>query len=712
MFTATLCVKFTAFTVANSNADGLRREQVTIGMSTQYRPCRRNYQPPLCYQWSVKHLALLITAFTSLCLTNLATSNAAPAARQVQGNRTSVGIPAIPAALTETLARYQNTRGATAMGFTKGGCLLILTRFAETNQVHRVCRALGMREQLTFFSEPIDGVAIAPVASNLDGFVFGKDEGGNEFSQLYWFDLQTRVISRITDGKRNQNTTPIFSRDGSKLAYSSTARNGTDTDVWVYDFVSRSAQPVVTIGGSVAGRDFSPDGKSLIFVQRVSIAESNPGEVDLTTKKITMFPVDGGKASFGGFNYSTATSAYFVSDEPFAGKPSEYLTLRKHDMQADKVSNVSVANAWDVASFAMSANRQRLAYVTNEDGYNKLRVIDVPSHRERKLPALPAGVFTAGAFSADGRKLALSINGATMPSDVYVIDLTTNKAERWTQSEVGGLNAATLVEPALIRYPTFDTVAGKPRTIPAFYLLPKSATPTTKVPVIINIHGGPESQTTPGFSATLQYLVVEKQVAVISPNVRGSSGYGKTYLTLDNAEKREDSVRDIGALLDWISKQPELDASRIGVMGGSYGGYMVLASLTNYGDRIAAGIDVVGISHFGTFLKNTESYRQDLRRVEYGDERNPAMAAVFEKISPLRNAHKIRSRLFVAQGKNDPRVPWTEAEQIVDAVSKAGLSPWYLLYADEGHGFRKKANVDYFTAAAMMFWQQYLLEKR
>ncbi len=636
----------------------------------------------------------------------------APATQQVQGNRTSINIPEIPPALIETLARYQNTRGAQAVGFTKSGCLLILTRFGETNQVHRVCRALGMREQLTFYNEPISLVGIAPTTSNLDGFVFGRDEGGNEFSQLYWFDLQTRVVTRITDGKRSQNSAPMFSRDGRKLAFSSTARNGSDTDVWVYDFATHQARAVVTIGGSVAPRDFAPDGNSLVFLRTVSIAEGQLGEVDLTTNQVTMFPVDGGKAAFGGFGYSTASSAYFVSDEPFAGKPSEYLTLRKHDTKTNQVSNVSAARNWDVASFTMSGNRQRLAYVTNEDGYNKLKVMDLPSQRERKLPALPPGVYSAGVFSADGRKLALSINGSTAPSDVYVLDLVTNQAQRWTQSEVGGLDPTTFIEPTLIRYPTFDTVAGQPRLIPAFYYRPTSIAPNTKLPVIINIHGGPESQTTPGFSATVQYLAVEKQVAVLSPNVRGSSGYGKNYLTLDNAAKREDSVRDIGALLEWISKQPELDASRIGVMGGSYGGYMVLAALATYGDRIAAGIDVVGISHFGTFLKNTESYRQDLRRVEYGDERDPAMAAIFEKISPLRNAGKIRSRLFVAHGKNDPRVPWTEAEQIFHAVAKAGMSPWYLLYSDEGHGFRKKANIDYFTAASMMFWQQFLLDNK
>jgi dipeptidyl aminopeptidase/acylaminoacyl peptidase len=265
------------------------------------------------------------------------------------------------------------------------------------------------------------------------------------------------------------------------------------------------------------------------------------------------------------------------------------------------------------------------------------------------------------------------------------------------------------VTPTLVRFPTFDQVDGKPRTIPAFLYMPAKLPASGKVPVIISIHGGPESQAQPGFNPTTQFMVNELGVAVLAPNVRGSSGYGKTYLTLDNAEKREDSVKDIGALLDWIATQPGLDASRVGVTGGSYGGYMVLASLMHYGDRIRAGVDVVGISHFGTFLKNTEDYRRDLRRVEYGDERDPAMQAVFERISPLNHAGRITSPLFVAQGRNDPRVPYTEAEQIVKAVRGNGQPVWFLMFNDEGHGFRKKANSDYFGAATMKFWQEYLL---
>nr|MBP6216738.1 S9 family peptidase [Luteimonas sp.] len=261
----------------------------------------------------------------------------------------------------------------------------------------------------------------------------------------------------------------------------------------------------------------------------------------------------------------------------------------------------------------------------------------------------------------------------------------------------------------LVRFPTFDEVDGQRRTIPAFFYQPANVPAGRKLPVVISIHGGPESQSVPAFNPGTQFLVNELGVAVLVPNVRGSSGYGKTFLSLDNAEKREDSVKDIGALLDWIATQPGLDASRVGVTGGSYGGYMVLASLMHYSDRIRAGIDIVGISDFTTFLTNTEDYRRDLRRAEYGDERDPAMKAVFDRISPLKNASRIRAPLFVAQGRNDPRVPYTEAEQIAKAVRGNDQPVWFLMFDDEGHGFRKKSNSDYFGAASILFWQQHLL---
>lgn len=626
-----------------------------------------------------------------------------------QGNRVTENIPEIPADLIERLNRYQNTRGASVDGWTGDGCLLVSTRFAETSQVHRVCEPLGMREQLTFYPEPVAGVAVAPPGAPREGFVFGKDRGGDEFSQLYWFDAQTRETTLLTDGRRSQNGGTVLSRDGARMAYSSTARNGTDRDIWLRDLRGGEPRLLLQEGGSWSAQDFSPDGSRLLVMKYVSANESYPGEVDVATGKLRMFPVDGGKAAFGGLRYAPdGEGVYYVSDEPVDGAPSEFQTLRHHRPGQGDPVQLSTA-PWDVDAFDISDDGRHLAYVTNEDGIHRLTVLALPSHRPVRLPELPVGLIGGLEFSPDGGQLAITLNTATSPSDAHVIDLHSGRLERWTQSEVGGLDTSRFVAPKLVRYPTFDSVDGRPRTIPAFYYQPSKPAPAGGYPVVISIHGGPESQARPGFNASTQFLLDELGVAVLVPNVRGSSGYGRTWLTLDNADKREDSVKDIGALLDWIAQQPELDASRVGVTGGSYGGYMVLASLMHYSDRIRAGIDIVGISDFTTFLTNTEEYRRDLRRAEYGDERDPAMRAVFDRISPLKNAHRIDTPLFVAQGRNDPRVPYTEAEQIAAAVRANGKPVWFLMFNDEGHGFRKKSNSDYFGAASILFWQQHLL---
>ena len=394
---------------------------------------------------------------------------------------------------------------------------------------------------------------------------------------------------------------------------------------------------------------------------------------------------------------------FYISDEG-----TQFMTLRRHDPKAGAPREISSDVPWNVVDIAQSDDGRLLAFSSNEDGIGKLHVRSLPDLAPVALPALPIGVVGNFAFSPDNTRLAVTINTATSPSDVYVIGLADASLTRWTQSEVGGLDSSRFLAPTLVRYPTFDTLDGKPRTIPAFYYKPEGDGP---FPVVVQIHGGPESQALPVFNPTIQYLLREAKIAVLVPNVRGSAGYGKDYLLLDNGEKREDSVKDIGALLDWIALQPELDAARVGVYGGSYGGYMVLAAMTHYNDRLRAGVDVVGISNFTTFLKNTESYRRDLRRAEYGDERDISMHSFHERIAPLNNAQKIKRPLFVAQGANDPRVPASEAEQIVAKVRGNGGDVWYLLFGDEGHGFAKKTNADYFGAAQMLFWREHLLDE-
>lgn len=634
-----------------------------------------------------------VTALPAFALTPPAT----PAVqREEVGNRISENIPAPSAELLEQLNRYQNTRGANFAGWSGNDAILVTTRFGETNQVHVVRQPLGMREQLTFYREPTVAVQAQP---GRGGFVFGKDEGGSEFWQLYRYDLATREATRITDGQRSRNESPLWSHDGTQVAFTSTMRNGRDSDIWVKTG-DAPARVVLQEGGTWFATDFSRDGRKLLVMRTVSINESYPGELDLASGKLEMFPVDGGKAAFGPFRYAPdGKGAYYTSDEG-----TEFRTLRYHAPGMAEPVMLSENIPWDVTGYDIADDGKHLVFATNEDGIGKLHLRTLPDHREVALPELPVGVIGGIAFSPDGTRIALTLNTATSPSDVHVIDIATKSLTRWTQSEVGGLDTSRFVAPSLIRYESFDGLS-----VPAFYYRPANVPAGRKLPVVIQIHGGPEAQAFPTFSPSIQYLVNELGIAVLVPNVRGSAGYGKRYLQLDNGFKRKDSVKDIGALLDWVATQPELDAERVGVFGGSYGGYMVLASMVDYADRIAAGVNVVGISNFVTFLEATESYRRDLRRVEYGDERDPAMRAFMQEIAPLNNAAKITSPLFVAQGANDPRVPLSEADQIVEAVRGNGRDVWYLVFKDEGHGFAKKSNADWFNAATVMFWQRHLL---
>ncbi|MDH4056106.1 MAG: alpha/beta fold hydrolase, partial [Gammaproteobacteria bacterium] len=312
----------------------------------------------------------------------------------------------------------------------------------------------------------------------------------------------------------------------------------------------------------------------------------------------------------------------------------------------------------------------------------------------------------------DDSRLGMTLNTAQTPSDAFVLELgkeplAYGELTRWTESEVGNLDTTAFRMPELVHYPTFDKVGDAAREIPAWVYKPRGTGPH---PVIIAIHGGPEGQSRPAFNNTYQMWIDKLGAAVILPNVRGSTGYGKTYTGLDNGFRREDSVRDIGALLDWIATQPDLDESRVAVFGGSYGGYMVLASAVHYSDRLKAVVDIVGISNFVTFLENTQDYRRDLRRAEYGDERDPAMREHLQRISPFNNVGRIDVPMFIVQGENDPRVPVTESLQMVEALRADGHTVWFMNAMNEGHGYRKRENIDVYQQATVLFFQQHLVD--
>ena len=638
--------------------------------------------------------ALLWLLFTVLCVS---------AQPREEGNLVIENIPEVPDTIAQRLQQYQNVRSASVADWHPDGeQLLISTRFGETTQLHLVDHPLGMRQQVTFFDEPVGDGAYSSSADS-PGFLFTKDEGGNEFSQLYWYDDQQKNYHMLSDGEsRNSNGT--WSNQGDQFAFTSTRRTGQDFDIYrtAIDAPQQAELLVAQGDGAWSALDWSPDDRRLAVMQYKSAAQANVYVLDVATKALTPLNDTASVAFYGGGVWNADGSGLFT----ISNQAGEFRTLMYYDFKDQDFTSVTGDIAWDVEDIEANADRSRLAFITNENGINQLYLLDTRRLTYQRVANLPAGQISSMVFHPQEDRLALTIGTAQTPGDAYVLDIANNnRLERWTYSEVGGLDTRSFVQPELITYPSFDSAQQRSRQVPAFYFRPPSA--QGPCPVIVYIHGGPEGQYVPYFSPFVNYLVNEMGMAVLAPNVRGSAGYGKSYLQLDNGFQREESVKDIGALLDWVAEQPELDSDRVAV----YGGYMVLASLVHFNDRLRCGVDVVGISNFVTFLENTEAYRRDLRRAEYGDERDPKMRAFLEKISPNNHAEKIKNPLFVIQGANDPRVPASESEQMVKEIRTTGSEVWYLLAQDEGHGFRKKSNRDYMYNAIALFFQEYLLAK-
>jgi dipeptidyl aminopeptidase/acylaminoacyl peptidase len=617
-------------------------------------------------------------------------------------NLVAEGIPKIPASLAESVGRYSEFRAAGFASWhpTKRE-MLIQTRFADTSQVHQVKFPGGARTQLTFFPDRVAGAYYEPAHG--DSFLFMKDVGGGEYFQLYLYDLKTGDIQLLTDGK-SRNTTPHWSYQGDRIAYGSTKRSGNDVDVWVVNANEPSSAHMVTQneGGGWNVYDWSPDGKQLLVINSVSAAESYvwltdvaSGKKDLLTPKTGAETVSYENARFA----KDGKGVYLTTDQD-----SEFQRLVYLDLGTRKTTVLTPNLQWDVDEVALSKDGRWIAFGANEDGISVLHVLDTKDAKEVPVPKLPVGVFNSLEWRDNSRELALSLSTAGQPFDVYSVDIAAGKVERWTFSETGGLNTSGFSAPQLIHWKSWDQ-----RSISGFLYKPPAKF-AGKHPVIVAIHGGPEGQIRPDFLGRDSYYINELGIAIIYPNVRGSTGYGKTFQKLDNGFLREGSYKDINTLLDWIQTQPDLDASRVMITGGSYGGFMTLAVATNYNDRICCSVDVVGPSNLVTFLEHTSGYRKDLRRVEYGDERDPKMREFLEQIAPANKAKNITKPLFVIAGQNDPRVPASESAQMVEVVRKNGTPVWWLLGKDEGHGFAKKKNRDYQFYATVEFVKEFLLK--
>ena len=560
---------------------------------------------------------------------------------------------------------------------------------------------MGARTQITFFDEPVSATSYEPLKG--DYLVYSKDIGGNEFGQLFKLDLKTLQSTLLTDGGKSQNGGITWRKDGKGFYYASTKRNGGDRDIYYMDPNNPKSEKLIlqVKGGGWGIQDISPDNKKLVLGEYISINESYIWLLDIETGKLTEVTDRNSK----GISQSEATFSN-LSNEIWlvTDKDNEFQRLAAMNLNTKKTTYYTSDIPWNVESFNLSEDKKSIVFITNEGGLNKMYLMNTGTKAYKEIKNLPIGLISGARFTKDNQTIFFNQSTAQSASDVYQLNIKTAKIERWTESELGEMQPSDMSVPKFIEWKSFDDLK-----ISGFYY-PASPKFKGKRPVIIMIHGGPEGQSMASFLDSNNFYTSEMGVSLVYPNVRGSSGFGKTYLEKDNGFLREDSVKDIGALLDWIAKQPEVDKDKIMIMGRSYGGYMTLATAFHYADRIKCSVDIVGISNFNTFLKNTEEYRRDLRRAEYGDERDSKMATFFDKTAPLNNTDKIKKPMFIIQGTNDPRVPVTEAMQMRDKLKAQGNTVWYLEAKDEGHAFKKKANIDYVRLAIIRFMQEYLVK--
>jgi dipeptidyl aminopeptidase/acylaminoacyl peptidase len=640
-------------------------------------------------------------ALCVLCAGARAQDNIAPNAHlQV------TGMPPMPASLMRALEPYTEFRPrAVASWHPTRRELVVATRAGNTTQLHRVEAPGGALAQITDYTEPVRrGFYLAHDPGTL---VFMRDVGGNEQTRVFRLDPGAKEPVALTDADR-RSFVGAYDHARRTLIVRSFAldRNGRQeaptTRLSRLDPMHpEQARTVATLPGTGwSDFSFSFDDRRLAMVEERSVEDTRVHVMDLANGRLTqVYPKAGSAQRIASSDVSFARDGQHLFVATDGG--GEFRRAARLDLRSGALRYFGPEDA-DVEELALSPDGHSLAMIVNHGGLGALELYDAETLQKRAMPELPPGTASGVTWRENSRDVAFNLNSAQSPSDVWSIDVTAATATRWTETTVPGLDARTFASSVPIEWKSFDA-----RTIHGFLTRPPSRFEGRR-PVLVIIHGGPEAQARPGFMGRINYLVDRLGIAVIEPNVRGSLGYGRTFVSLDNGARREDSVRDIGALFDWIAAQPDLDPARVVVYGGSYGGYMSLAVATLYPDRIAGNIDVVGIANFVTFLTRTESYRRDLRRVEYGDERDPAMREILTRMSPITNAAKIAKPMLVAHGRNDPRVPWTEAEQIVTTVRGNGVPVWYVLADNEGHGFARKDNADFFFGAMTLFLQQTL----
>jgi dipeptidyl aminopeptidase/acylaminoacyl peptidase len=536
-------------------------------------------------------------------------------------------------------------------------------------------------DQHTFYDERVTFASWSPTRPEL---VFGMDQGGNEREQLYRLDATDGTIRNLTERPDAKHWWGGWSNDGDRFAFASNRRDESVFDVYVQDrdAVGTAAELVSEGDGWLTLGGWSPDDTRLTVTESYSNFDQDVSVLDVETGEVSHVTPHDGDVRFESVAWGPeGENLYLVSDAD-----ADTLSLVRLDLETLGRSTVVDGGEWNVDGVAVHQESRRLVYSRNVDGDTELvsgELTGPDTVEEFPAPAMPRGVAGGVSFGPDGDWFACTVSRPDDTANVYAVDVTSGDCERWTRASTAGIPRDSFVTPELVHYPTFDD-----RTIPAFFSLPDDAG-ENDTPVIVDVHGGPESQRRPSFGPLTQYFLANGY-AVFEPNVRGSTGYGKAYSHLDDVERRMDAVADVDAGVDWLTDHPAVDPERIVALGASYGGFVVLAAMTTYPDRWAAGVDIVGIANFVTFLENTGEWRRALREAEYGSLEDDR--AFLESISPINTIESIRAPLFVLHGANDPRVPVSEAHQLVERAREQGVPVRELVFDDEGHGFSKLEN--------------------
>jgi dipeptidyl aminopeptidase/acylaminoacyl peptidase len=625
---------------------------------------------------------------------------------------TMTGIPPVPAALAERIGRYNDFKGARLLDWSPDGKQLLVAWLQGTrSQLHQVAAPGAPLAQITRSNEPLSNGEYLPADPNV--VIYTSDVGGSEAGRIYRYDIRAGAAMALTPSGRRAGRGPftnagtaglatLVGLDAGEAGRVERAAGGVGVELVLIDYVSGGLRSVAMLPGTGwFPSDIAPDDKRALLMRYVSASETEVWSIDLASgERRKLLPRAGEPAAFyGAAGFAADGRRIFVSSD----RGGEFRQVFRHDPQSGSFEPITGDRNWDTSLLRGPRDRSKVAVISDEAGRGVLRLFDAATLKPIPLALPEEASIGAVRFAPAGDRLAFNASSSRSPAEVHVLDLKDGASTRWVAADTAGIDTARFAPTEVVRWTSFDgrSISGLLTRPPASF--------TGKRPVLIDIHGGPEAQARLGFLGRYNFIVNELGIAFLQPNVRGSTGFGRSFHQLDNGKLREDSVKDIGALLDWIAQQPDLDASRVVVQGGSYGGYMANAVAVHYSDRIRGAIPSVGISNFVTFLERTESYRRDLRRAEYGDERDPAMREFLTQISPLTHAAKIKSPMFIVHGRNDPRVPVQEAEQIAATVKKNGVPVWLMIAENEGHGFAKKENGDYLFATRVLFLQTFLL---